>query len=266
MDLTEQQLIEKAQQGDPDAMESLLAKYEKQVYRFGLRMCGSEDAAKEVLQQTLLTAFKSLRSFRGQAQLSTWLYQIARSFCGKTRRRRTDEPASVDSLEAPEARAVASESASPEDTANARKIGELLQVAIGALPDNQREVLILRDVEGLSAEEAAKVLDIEVANLKTRLHRARAALREHLSVLLEPGEAGGECRELSDSLADFAAADIEKATCERIEEHLSSCARCAAECETLKKTVSLCKRIPGDAVPPPVKIAVRKALVQALAR
>lgn len=266
MDLHEQQLIEKAQQGDAAAMEALLARYEKQVYRFGLRMCGSEDAAKEVLQQTLLTAFKSLRSFRGQAQLSTWLYQIARSFCGKTRRRRADEPAMVEALETPEVRGVASDSASPEELAHGRKIGELLQAAIAALPEAQREVLILRDVEGLTADEAAKVLEIEVANLKTRLHRARAALREHLSVLLEPGDAGGECRALSDSLADFAAADIEKATCEQIEAHLATCERCAQECQTLQKTVSLCRRIPGDAVPPPVKVAVRRALEQALAR
>lgn len=259
------QLIERAKSGDTRAMDALLAAHEKQVYRFGLRMCGSEDAAKEVLQQTLLTAFKSLHEFRGQAQLSTWLYQIARSFCGKTRRRRVDEPESMEPVEGPEARGIESAVTSPEDAVHAKQIGEILEAAILALPEKQREVLILRDVEGLTAEEAARVLGIEVANLKTRLHRARMELRQHLNTLLvEPGGTGPDCAELSASLADFAAEDIEKATCERIEDHISSCEKCAAACESLKRTVSLCRRIPGDQVPGPVRAAVRQALEQAV--
>lgn len=257
-------LVARAKQGDGKAMDALLSLHEKQVYRFGLRMCGSEEAAKEVLQQTLLTAFKSLHEFRGDAQLSTWLYQIARSFCGKTRRKRVDEPDRQDSVDAPEARSVATQDASPEDLAHAKEIGEVLQLAILALPATHREALILRDVEGLSAEEAAAVLGIAVPNLKSRLHRARAELREHLSTLLEPGGSASDCKELAAELTDFVAADIEKATCERIEAHLTGCAKCAAACDALKKTVSLCRRIPGDEVPAPVRAAVRQALNAAL--
>lgn len=270
MDAEDRKLLQLAQKGDPRAMDTLLAQHEKQVYRFGLRMCGSEDAAKEVLQQTLLTAFRSLPEFRGDAELSTWLYQIARSFCGKTRRKRVDEPATLEPLENPEARGVASEAASPEDAAHARQVGQLLEAAILGLAPPQREVLILRDVEGLSAEEAAKVLGITVANLKTRLHRARAELRRRVVNLIEPEsdehnpDAGGpECKALAESLGDFAATDVDKTTCERIEEHLASCPRCAGACESLKRTVSLCKHIPGDEVPPSVKAAVRRALAQA---
>lgn len=257
------ELIERARRGDPAAMDELLADVEPRIYRFGLRMCGSEEAAKDVLQQTLLTAFKSLHDFKGNAQLSTWLYQIARSFCSRSRRRRVDEPASTEPLEDVAAR-TPSEDASPEDTAHARELGELLRVAILALPDAQREALILRDVEGLSTEEAAEVLGIEVANLKTRLHRARAELRGHLRALLEPAGDSSECAQLAAELTDFVADDLDKATCERIEAHLESCAKCAAACDSLKRTVSLCRRLPGDAVPAPVRAAVRSALLAAV--
>jgi RNA polymerase sigma-70 factor (ECF subfamily) len=86
-DTTDQSLIDRAKAGDARAMEQVLAKYETRVYRFGLRMCGNEDDARDVLQETLLSAFKNLSTFRGDAQLSTWLYQVARSFCLKQRRR-----------------------------------------------------------------------------------------------------------------------------------------------------------------------------------
>ncbi|MDQ3262792.1 MAG: sigma-70 family RNA polymerase sigma factor [Myxococcota bacterium] len=260
----EQSLIDLARRGDAKAMDALLTQHEKSIYRFGLRMCGSEDAAKDVLQQTLLTAFKTLRDFRGDAQLSTWLYQIARSFCGKTRRKKVDEPDGLDSLDSHEAQQVASSTANPEDLAQARQIGEVLELAIMALPPNHREALILRDVEGLTAEEAATVQGIPVANLKTRLHRARAELRQNLSALLEPGGTSIECKALSAELADFAAEDIEKATCAQIEAHLARCKNCEAACESLKRTVSLCKRIPGDEVPAPIRAAVRQALEASL--
>lgn len=260
MQPTDEELVDRARRGDPAAMDTLLTQHEKRIYRFGLRMCGSEDAAKEVLQQTLITAFKSLHEFRGQAQLSTWLYQIARSFCSKSRRRRVDEPEAAESLEGAEALSIKSERESPEDLAQAKELGELLQVAILGLPESYREVLILRDVEGLTAEQAAEVLGIEVANLKSRLHRARSELRAHLSALLEPSGSAAECRELASELADFAAEDIDKAACERIEAHLAQCEKCSKACESLKRTVSLCRRIPGNAVPPQVRAAVRQAL------
>lgn len=253
----ERDLIARAQRGDAAAMETLLARHELRVYRFGLRMCGSEDAAREVLQQTLITAFQSLRAFRAEAQLSTLLFQIARSVCGKLHRQGAGRAAPLDS---DEAQAVADGHDSPEGVTAARELGEVLQVAISALALPQREALVLRDVEGLTAEEAAAVLGIEVANLKSRLHRARAELRRHLSVLLEPVPVGAECGALSGELSAFVTEDIDRATCEKIEAHLAGCPQCAAACESLKRSVSLCRSIPGNEVPGPIRAAVRKAL------
>ncbi len=257
----EKDLLLAARQGDSKALSSLLSAHEKSVYRFGLRMCGSEDAAKEVLQETLLSAFRNVRDFRAEAKISTWLFQIARSFCLKHQRRRVDEPEALESLDAPEVLAVRSPGASPEEGAHARELGELLSAAIASLPIRYREALLLRDVEGLSAEEAAEVQGIDVANHKTRLHRARLALRTQLGAVLKEPEAADLCPELVRELGDMAERDeVEKATCARIEEHLARCERCASLCDRLKEVVSLCQRIPGDEVPSSIRAAVRQAL------
>ncbi|MFP2926916.1 RNA polymerase sigma factor [Pyxidicoccus sp. 3LG] len=177
---TDEQLVEAARSGDAGAVEALLARHEKQVYRFGLRMCGSEEDAKEVLQETLLAAFRGLQAFRGDAALSTWLFQVARTHCVRLRRQRVGAPEEFQPLDSPAVARVPAEEAAPDMVSHARQVGEVLRAAILALPESQREVLILRDVEGLTAEEAARVVGIEVRALKSRLHRARRQLREHL--------------------------------------------------------------------------------------
>ena len=256
------ELLEKARSGDREAVNELLTRHERQVFRFGLRMCGNEEDAREVLQETLLAAFRHLDGFRGQAQLSTWLYQIARSFCGKARRRSVGEPAQKESIDAPDVVALPSTDAQPDASAHAREIGELLQAAILSLPEAQREVIVLRDVEGLSAEEAAQVVGVEVGALKSRLHRARMELRERLAGVLE-NVTDSPCPELAQDLAAYAAEEIDQAACTQIEEHLGRCEQCASACEALKRTVSFCRQIPGGAVPAPVRAAVRAALLAA---
>jgi RNA polymerase sigma-70 factor, ECF subfamily len=259
---SDDELLEAARQGDRRAMEDLLARYEKPIYRFGLRMCGHEEDARDVLQETLLAAFRNLPQFRGDAALSTWLYQIARSFCTKLHRRGRGETAlDEQALEA------TAPQPGPEGQAQAREIGLVLAAAIRALSPDHREALVLRDVEGLSAEQAAEVVGVEVGALKSRLHRARAELRTHLATLLgDRTELGGPepCPELAQEISAYAASEIDQATCVKIEDHLTRCPRCAGACEALKRTVSLCSRIPGDEVPAPVRAAVRRALVSLL--
>lgn len=247
-------LVEAARRGDRQAIDELLERYEPSIYRFGLRMCGDEETAREVLQETMLAAFRNLPGFRGDAALSTWLFQIARSFCIKQRRRPPLPPA--DDTDLPDA-------ASPPDAQlHAQRIGRALATAIAALPVEQREAIVLRDVEGLSAQEAAVVVGVEVGALKSRLHRARMALRERLANLVERGDE--PCTELAQQLTAYAASEIDQAACEQIEAHLASCTRCAGACDALKRTVSLCKRLPGDAVPQEVRDAVRSAILDAI--
>ena len=257
---TDAQLLEQVKQGDPKAMDQLLARHEQKIYRFGLRMCGNEDDARDVLQETLLAAFKNLGTFRGDAQLSTWLYQVARSFCIKQRRRREGEPARLESMEGSEVRAIATDSTSLESRAHAREVGQVIQAAMNMLQEEQREALVLRDVEGLSAEEAAEVVGIEVGALKSRLHRARVQLKQSLAAVLDDKDTDLGCPELQHELSAYAASEIDQAACARIEAHLERCARCTAACDSLKRTVSMCRAIPGEVVPAPVRAAVRHAL------
>lgn len=247
-----------AQQGDRGAVDTLLAQYEPRIYRFGLRLCASEDAAREVLQETLLSAFRNLASFRGDAQLSTWLFQIARSFCTKQLRRRDGEPVAHEPLDA--AAAVEASQSRSDEQVHARMVGEVIQAAIASLPTDAREALVLRDVEGLDTREAADVVGVDEAAFKSRLHRARLQLKQKLGAVLDEGAEVVECPDLAHELAAYAGSDIDEAACARIEAHLARCPRCTAACESLKKTVSLCRAIPGGEVPAPVKAAVRRAL------
>ena len=251
------ELLDAVRKGERDAVDELLSRYEASIYRFGLRMCGNEEAAREVLQETLLAAFRNLSTFRGDAAVSTWLYQIARSFCIKERRgEHATEP-----LEGKAGERLTEPSPSPEGRAHAREIGAALAAGISALPPEYREVLVLRDVEGLSADEAAAVVGIESGALKSRLHRARMQLRAELAGLLGESELGpAPCPDLAQELTAYAAAEIDQAACLRIEEHLSRCPRCAGACDALKRSVSLCRRIPGGEVPAPVRAAVRHAI------
>lgn len=258
------ELLRDAREGDSVAMEELLARHEKQIFRFGMRMCGSEEDARDVLQETLVAAFQGLPEFRGDAELSTWLYRIARSHCSRARRLKVGEPARMGPLEAPEVRALPADAPAPDALAHARQVGDALQAAIRALPERHREVVVLKDVEGLSAEEVAEVLGEDVAAVKSRLHRARLELRRSLSELLgeTPSADGAACPELAAVLATDERRDVDQATCARIEEHLTRCPRCKQSCAALERTVSICKRIPGDRVPPAVQSAVRHALLK----
>lgn len=259
-EVTDTELVDRARKGDASALEQLLSRHEQTIYRFGLRMCGNEDDARDVLQETLLAAFKNLASFRGDARLSTWLYQVARSFCIKHRRLREGEPAVHEPMELREVKSLATEGSAPDLAVHAREVGQVIQVAMSTLPEPYREALVLRDIEGLSAEDAAEVVGIEVGALKSRLHRARMQLKQSLANVLEVQPSDLGCPELQAELSAYAASEIDQAACARIEAHLEGCARCTAACDSLKKTVSMCRAIPGAEVPASVRAAVRQAL------
>ncbi|MBI1944829.1 MAG: sigma-70 family RNA polymerase sigma factor [Deltaproteobacteria bacterium] len=258
---TDDQLLTEARAGKRAALEELLERHEPQIYRFALRMCGAPQTAKDVLQETLLAAFKGLHDFRGEARLSTWLFQVARSFCSKANRRRAGEPTTHDPLDAPAASHVATDaSRAPDAVAHAREVGEVLRAALAALPEQQREVIVLKDVQGLPVDEVAAVLGESVAATKSRLHRARLELRGLLQGVLGDAAPHAPCPELALELAGYAAGEIDRSTCERMEAHLSRCPRCCEACESLKSTVKLCSSVEGDQVPAPIKAAIRAAL------
>lgn len=262
---TDDDLLSALRLGDENALAQLLERHAPAVYRFGVKMCRDPEDAKDIVQDTLLAAARGLHEFRGGASLSTWLFAIARSFCIKKRRRRVDAPSQLMSLEADDARAVASEAAPPDEAAGDREIGAALDAAIGALEPMYREVLVLRDVEGLTAQEVASVLGVTVDAVKSRLHRARIAVRDRLAPLLTPSEpaASPECPDLVPILSQYLEGEIGPDQCAAMERHVAQCARCQVRCGSLRSTLALCRRsAQGGSVPPEVQEAVRQALYQ----
>jgi RNA polymerase sigma-70 factor (ECF subfamily) len=226
-------------------------------------MCRDPEDAKDVMQDTLLAAARGLREFRGGAALTTWLFTVARSFCIKKRRRRVGAPDAVVSLGSADTEGIAASGTSPDEAAEGRELGKALDAAIAALDPTYREVLVLRDVEGLTAPEVASVLGVGVDAVKSRLHRARVAVRDRLAPLLaspEPGAPSG-CPDILPILSQYLEGDIGSEKCAEMDQHVAACPRCRTRCDSLRSTLALCRTSANDGiVPPEVQDAVRKAL------
>jgi RNA polymerase sigma-70 factor, ECF subfamily len=269
----DESLLAAARGGDRGALETLLSRYQARVYRFGLKMCADEEDAKDVLQETLFAMARGVRNFRGASSLSTWLYTIARSFCIKKRRRSAFAPAQEQSLETAigeQAAQVPDPKPTPEQDVAGRQLEAALSSAIAALDPKYREVLVLRDIEGLSAPEVAEILGIGADAVKSRLHRARLALREALLPQLEPGAAEAapraqRCPDVLNLFSRHLEGEISADLCARMEVHLEGCGRCRGACESLKQTLALCHAEATAEVPAAVQEAVRQSLQRFLA-
>jgi RNA polymerase sigma-70 factor (ECF subfamily) len=264
------ELLERARAGDQGALEALLERHQAQVYRFGLKMCRDPEDAKDVLQDTLLAMARSVHGFRGASSLSTWLYAIARSFCLKKRRRSKHAPEqrSLESEATAETQALADPGRAPDEEVAGRQVEHALEQAIAALEPMYREVLILRDIEGLTAPEVAEVLGVSVQAVKSRLHRARLSVRGRVAPLLgipaEPA-AAGTCPDVLMLLSRHLEHEISQDVCTAMERHLETCGRCRGACESLKRTLALCTSTPAVEVPRKLQESVRAAIRGVLA-
>lgn len=266
-DRDETNLLDAARAGDADALEALLARYQSRIYRFSMKMCRDPEDARDVLQDTLLAMARGLGDFRGESAISTWLYTIARSHCIKKRRRSKFAPAehvSLEAGEAPEAHEVPDPGRRPDEQVADRQIEAALEKAIGALDPAYRDVLLLRDVEGLPAAEVAQVMSLSVPAVKSRLHRARAAVRESLAPVLGPPAAapaaGARCPDIVRLFSRHLEGEISPRACEEMERHLARCGRCRQACDSLKRVLGLCRASAPPAVPEEVQRTVREGI------
>lgn len=268
---TERALLERAREGDRRALDELLAKLEPSVYKFGLKMCRDEETARDVLQETLLATVRNLGSFRGDSSLATWMYSVARSACAKQRRRSKFAPAAHEPLEtaAEDAGAAAEqEDERPDRSAERAQLRQKLQEAIGSLDPMYGQVILLRDVEGLSAAETAGALELSVEAVKTRLHRARARVREVLAPVLDSHmPAGPSCPDVVQLVSRKLEGELSPDGCQELERHLASCSYCSGASRSLREALHVCRSI-GQAAPPSpeVREAVRTAALDFIAR
>jgi RNA polymerase sigma-70 factor, ECF subfamily len=177
-------LLSRAGGGDVEAFERLAARHEAALYRFATRVCGGAAAGEDALQEGLLAAWRAAASFRGETRVKSWLFRLVfnaafqqRALAGRAAAHAPQAPSPAD---APALDAVAS----------ARQLARLVEQGLAAMAPEAREVLLLRDVEGLGGDEVAEVLGLSLAAMKSRLHRARLELKRRVEEAL-----GGPVRE-----------------------------------------------------------------------
>jgi RNA polymerase sigma-70 factor (ECF subfamily) len=265
---SDDRLLADARAGDRHALETLLERHQAQIYRFGMKMCRDPEDAKDVLQDTLLAMARGVRDFRGASSISTWLYTIARSFCIKKRRRSKfapEEERSLDTDLTTEAKHLAAPGESPDEALAGKQVETALEQAIAALEPMYREVLLLRDAEGLTAPEVAEIIGVTPQAVKSRLHRARLSVRERvaplLGVELDQPPAPGTCPDVLTMFSQHLEDEISADLCADMERHLETCGRCRGACDSLKRTLALCRTSgPSAEVPSAVRASVKMAL------
>ena len=255
---TTSELVASARAGNREALEELLASVAPSIHRFGLRMCKNAHDADDILQDTLLNIAGHLQDFEGRSSLSTWAFALARSACARKRRglknRAADDAEALTTKADPEP--------GPEQRAGDQELAFALGKALDALPDTHREVVLLRDVEGLSAPETAAALGVSVDAVKSRLHRARESLRDALRPQLEPTRAAapGGCPDVATLWSRKLEGELDQADCEAMTEHLRGCPACSTACDALKQALLACHRIGTENVPPEVQARVKAAV------
>ena len=180
--------------GEPEAFDRFVGHFRSKIFQYSWLMCGHREDAEEVAQETLLRIFENFEQLREPERVRAWVFRIAKNACLMKRRKSVFAPKeelSLDELmpvghqDGDHVRIeIADWSALPEDQVLRSELRNVLERAIGELPDIYRAVMLLRDVEELSTEETAQVLEISTDTVKTRLHRARLAVRQKLDEYL----------------------------------------------------------------------------------
>jgi RNA polymerase sigma-70 factor (ECF subfamily) len=180
----ERRLIEVAQRGDVESFNELVRLYEGRVYNLCYRMLGDAESAADAAQDAFLSAFRNLRSFRG-GSFRSWMLRIATNTCYDALRARKRRPAVSLDVETEDEEdsaplQIADTAESPDDFALRRELAVAIQQGLAVLPDEQRIVLILSDIQGLAYEEIAQITNTNLGTVKSRLSRGRARLRDVL--------------------------------------------------------------------------------------
>jgi RNA polymerase sigma-70 factor (ECF subfamily) len=180
-------LLSRIREDAPGAFEEFVGRFGGRIYAFGMKFCGEREDAKDVLQDTLLQAYRSLRELDNPGAMTSWLYRVAANACLMKRRKGKFEPERELSLEelmpspgeGPRVE-IPDPNAMPHDEAVRAETAARVRKAIGDLPPAYRIVLVMRDMEQLTTQEVADALGLEIPAVKMRLHRARLMVRKSL--------------------------------------------------------------------------------------
>lgn len=188
---TDEELVQRAQRDDDRSFGELVTRYETKVYSLALKMLRNPEDAEDVLQETFLRAYRGIKSFQGHSTFSTWIYRITANSALMKLRKKQLPTVSIDDADEREAPInIADWAPGPVERLMSEETRKAMEDAIEALPPEFRQVFILRDVEELSNAEVADVLDLSVAAVKSRLHRARLKVRNRLAQYFNESKTG----------------------------------------------------------------------------
>lgn len=179
-------LIKNINEGSPHLMESLMGKYSQRLYNFGLKICRNPVDAEDLVQDTFISMMRYMKDFRYETKFRNWLYRVAVTACIRMRKKSKfspDQEISMDDADFKDALEAESNDSfieEPIDRLISQENEQAVKNAILKLPPQYRLILVLRDMEGFSVEEAAKITGLSQSNVKVRLHRARNQVREIL--------------------------------------------------------------------------------------
>ena len=185
MELSDIQLIERTLGGETDAFNVLVRRWERQIYGLTLRMLGRDEEARDATQETFLSAYRNLSKFRGEAKFSSWIYRIALNICNTRLRSRSRTTISLDEQREVSGFELAADTDDLGTGIQQEQITRHVRRALQGLPSEMRQVIIMKEYEGLKFSEIAEVLGIPISTVKTRMYTGLSELRKRLCHLRE---------------------------------------------------------------------------------
>jgi RNA polymerase sigma-70 factor (ECF subfamily) len=276
------------QRNTPDSVSEAIGLLQNAVYSFSMKVCGHRQDAEDTAQEVLLRSLKHLSKLHEPAGLAAWLYTVARNRCSRMRGRVQESPSrrvSLDELMPEEweiKQLLLDSSESPESAALKGEQRSLLHRSVLAIPPQLRLVLVLHDMEELSTEQVAQILNLKEGSVRVRLHRARLALRKEMFGALKRGQPAGtgealsvarstvaetrkrkpqECRELFASLSEYLDGRIAPKKAEMMKGHIEKCPACVAFLRDLRAAVDHCRTLDA-ACDPAVASRLREMLTE----
>jgi RNA polymerase sigma-70 factor (ECF subfamily) len=272
----------------PEAVEEAIGLLQNTVYSFSMKVCGHPEDAEDTMQEVLSRSLPYLAKIQEPKALAVWLYTVTRNRCWRMRRKGAAVPRHILSLdelmpdEVELGRLLKDGAESPEDNLLQAEQHHLLHQAVLRIPVQLRLVLVLHDMEELTTEQVAQILDLQPGTVRVRLHRARLWVRKEMDRTLngasgeltdskparsskgrlaKAGKRPSDCRQLFSKLSDYLDGKIEPLTCEQMRGHIESCPACVAFLRDLRFAIDRCRSldVPCD---PAVTPRLRSILTQ----
>jgi len=278
-----EQAVELLQSGEPEAMEKALALLQDTVFSFSMRVCQQREDAEDTMQEVLVKSVPYLSRFESPKALIVWLYKVAKNRCLMSRRKSKFAPKQELSLEAlmpdrKELETIVQGGVNPETFAIQSQEARWLREAIQKLPPQYRIVLILRDIEGLTDEEAAEITGLRAGTVRVRLHRARLFVRKELTkqrqgrprpVAHVPSRAvaaseprPARCKAMFAELSDYLDEQLDDSLCAELEKHLDGCEPCQEFLSSLQATIEQCRKSPAECPNEKTAAKLRKQILK----